>query len=93
MTLFSKRIKYTPYLYSYSYFHLHASNIQNSLVSRCNLTTNTAGAVMDQGFNNPTAFLKVKAKDIDSLCVHINKNVVNSTISFLSIADLKTYGY
>ena len=67
--------------------------MQNSLVNRCNLTNSTARAVMDQGFNNPTAFLKVKVKDIDSLCVHIYKNVANTTIPFLSVADLKTYRY
>ena len=64
-------------------------SMQNSLVSRCNLTANTARAVIDQSFNNPTAFLKVKAKDIDSLCVHINKNIENTTIPFLSITDLR----
>ena len=67
--------------------------MQNSLVTHCNLTAGTARAVMDQGFNNPRAFLKVKAKDIDSLCNHINKNVPNTTVPFLSIADLKTYRY
>ena len=73
--------------------HPPTSNMQASLVNRCNLTNPTARAVMDQGFNSPAAFLKVKAKDIDSLCVHINKNVANVTIPFLSIADLKMYRY